>query len=111
MPWRNEHRLGSRQLPCLQISAREWSVHRAPLISLLSPVGFQHSSFVFAHESGVTKTSVAGTKIPPGSLITHLQRALNYVQSEIVLFDVRLVVVTGITPMWTGGDPSHQRGA
>ena len=49
----------------------------------LQESGFQHSSFVFGQESGVTRSSVGsiyGTKIPPGSLILQLQRALNYVQ-------------------------------
>lgn len=49
--------------------------------------GYQHSSFTFTQESGVMNSSVAGTKIPPGSLIAHLQRALNYVQAEVNLTD------------------------
>ena len=53
--------------------------------------GFQHSSFTFAQESGITKCSVASTKIPPGSLIAHLQRALNYVQAEVNLTEVKLM--------------------
>ena len=51
-------------------------------------LGFQHSSFTFSQESGVTRTTVAATKIPSGSLIAHLQRALNYVQAEINLTEV-----------------------
>eukprot|EP00045_Choanoeca_perplexa_P003442 m.31186 g.31186 ORF g.31186 m.31186 type:complete len:206 (-) comp12043_c0_seq2:901-1518(-) len=47
--------------------------------------GFQHSSFTFAQESGVTRSSVTSNKIPPGALIAHLQRALNYVQAEVNL--------------------------
>eukprot|EP00051_Salpingoeca_urceolata_P010043 m.122353 g.122353 ORF g.122353 m.122353 type:complete len:486 (-) comp16559_c0_seq2:1189-2646(-) len=53
----------------------------------LQESGFQHSSFTFAQESGVTRTSVASTKIPAGSLIAHLQRALNYVQAEVNLLE------------------------
>ena len=33
----------------------------------------------------MTRCSIAGTKIPAGSLIAHLQRALNYVQAEVNL--------------------------
>eukprot|EP00039_Didymoeca_costata_P001260 m.51107 g.51107 ORF g.51107 m.51107 type:complete len:534 (+) comp10710_c0_seq1:180-1781(+) len=51
----------------------------------LQESGFEHSSFTFGQESGVTRCSIAGTKIPPGSLITQLQKALNYVQAEICL--------------------------
>ena len=49
--------------------------------------GFQHSSFTFGYESGVTRSAVAGTKIPAGSLITQLQRALSYAQAEICLLE------------------------
>ena len=51
----------------------------------LQESGFSHSSFTFGQESGVTRSSVAGTKIPPGALIVQLQRALNYVQAEVCL--------------------------
>eukprot|EP00041_Stephanoeca_diplocostata_P017506 m.354822 g.354822 ORF g.354822 m.354822 type:complete len:468 (-) comp20726_c0_seq1:233-1636(-) len=51
----------------------------------LQESGFQHSSFTFGQESGITRSSVAQVKIPPGSLISHLQRALNYVQVEVNL--------------------------
>eukprot|EP00049_Salpingoeca_infusionum_P019209 m.360814 g.360814 ORF g.360814 m.360814 type:complete len:488 (-) comp19173_c0_seq1:455-1918(-) len=49
--------------------------------------GFQHSSFTFGEESGVLRHSVSSTPIPRGSLIAHLQRALNYVQAEVNLTD------------------------
>jgi hypothetical protein len=40
---------------------------------------------------------VAGTKVPPGALIAHLQRALNFVQAELSVLDVSTrVVVHGI---------------
>jgi hypothetical protein len=89
----HEYRLRPRELSNLQILTR---VRSAPfviylpfiIIVTLCMAGYQHSSFLFAQESAVTKTSVAGAKIPPGSLITHLQRALNYAQAEIALLDV-----------------------
>lgn len=55
------------------------------ILRYLQESGFQHSSFTFGQESGITRCSVAGVKIPPGSLIAHLQRALNYVQAEVSL--------------------------
>ena len=51
--------------------------------SYLQESGFAHSSFTFGLESGVTRSAVARTKIPPGALIVQLQRALNYVQAEV----------------------------
>mmetsp|Transcript_6614 Transcript_6614/g.9996 ORF Transcript_6614/g.9996 Transcript_6614/m.9996 type:complete len:520 (+) Transcript_6614:147-1706(+) len=44
--------------------------------------GFSHSAFAFAHESLVAKSSVAYTDIPPGALITFLQKGLEYVGIE-----------------------------
>jgi transducin (beta)-like 1 len=60
------------------------------ILSLIHSPGFQHSSFTFAQESGITKSSIASVKIPPGALIAHLQRALNYVQAEVNLTEVHL---------------------
>ena len=44
--------------------------------------GFSHSAFSFAHESLVAKSSVAYTDVPPGALITFLQKGLEYVSIE-----------------------------
>lgn len=51
----------------------------------LQESGFQHSSFTFGQESGIVRMKVAQIKIPPGSLIASLQRALNYSQAEVNL--------------------------
>lgn len=45
-------------------------------------VGFVHSAFTFAYESLVVKSSVAQTVIPPGALITFLQKGLEYIAIE-----------------------------
>jgi transducin (beta)-like 1 len=44
--------------------------------------GFSHSAFTFAYESLVTKSSVAQVNVPPGALITFLQKGLEYVGIE-----------------------------
>lgn len=44
--------------------------------------GFSHSAFTFAHESLVAKSSIAQTEVPPGALITFLQKGLEYVAIE-----------------------------
>ena len=44
--------------------------------------GFSHSAFTFAYESLVVKSSVAQTVIPPGALITFLQKGLEYIAIE-----------------------------
>eukprot|EP01032_Pedospumella_encystans_P016381 gene16381-18691_t len=48
----------------------------------LSENGFSHSAFTFAHESLVVKSSTAQTEIPPGALITFLQKGLEYIAIE-----------------------------
>eukprot|EP01038_Epipyxis_sp_PR26KG_P005151 gene5151-7171_t len=44
--------------------------------------GFAHSAFTFAYESLVIKSSIAQTEIPPGALITFLQKGLEYISIE-----------------------------
>tara|TARA_A100001035_G_C27640645_1_gene434428 strand:- start:217 stop:495 length:279 start_codon:yes stop_codon:yes gene_type:complete len=44
--------------------------------------GFSHSAFTFAYESLVTKSTAAQVSIPPGALITFLQKGLEYVGIE-----------------------------
>jgi transducin (beta)-like 1 len=44
--------------------------------------GFTHTAFSFAYESLVTKSSVSQIEIPPGALITFLQKGLEYVGIE-----------------------------
>jgi hypothetical protein len=51
--------------------------------------GFSHSAFSFAHESLVAKSSVAYTDIPPGALITFLQKGLEYISIEEHINEVK----------------------
>lgn len=44
--------------------------------------GFSHSAFSFAHESFVTKATIDGSKVPPGALISFVQKGLQYVEIE-----------------------------
>ncbi len=45
-------------------------------------LGFSHTAFSFAYESLITKSSVAHVDVPPGALITFLQKGLEYVGIE-----------------------------
>ena len=49
--------------------------------------GFTHSAFTFAYESLVTKSSVSQIEIPPGALITFLQKGLEYISIEEYIDD------------------------
>ena len=49
--------------------------------------GFSHSAFSFAHESLVVRSVVADSEIPPGALVTFLQKGLQYVEVETHLHE------------------------
>lgn len=56
--------------------------------AVLTPTGFVHSAFSFAHESFLTHSNVVDASIPPGALITLLQKGLQYVEIESSLDEV-----------------------
>lgn len=52
--------------------------------------GFLHSAFCFGHESFIFKTNIAGSnEVPPGALISMIQKGLQYVEAESHLNEVR----------------------
>lgn len=48
----------------------------------LQESGFLHSAFTFAHESLVARSVVADAEVPPGALLSFLQKGLHYVEVE-----------------------------
>lgn len=52
------------------------------LIFSIFSLGFTHSAFTFGYESLVVRSSAAQTDIPPGALITFLQKGLEYIAIE-----------------------------
>ena len=48
----------------------------------LSESGFAHTAFTFAHESLVARSVVSDAEVPPGALISFLQKGLQYVEIE-----------------------------
>lgn len=44
--------------------------------------GFQHSAFTFSGESMIAKSSINGEHVPPGALITFIQKGLQYIEVE-----------------------------
>lgn len=54
--------------------------------------GYNHSAFTFAYESLIAKSSVVHTEVPPGALITFLQKGLEYVGIEEHINEVRPLV-------------------
>jgi hypothetical protein len=53
-----------------------------------SLLGFTHSSFAFGHESMVLKNDYKNAKVPPGALISTLQKGLLYAEAEAHLNEV-----------------------
>ena len=50
--------------------------------------GFQHSAFTFGLESHIHQASINGTLVPPGALISVLQKGLQYVEAEVSIAEV-----------------------
>lgn len=48
----------------------------------LQESGFTHSAFTFAHESLVSRSIVADSEVPPGALLSFLQKGLQYIEVE-----------------------------
>ena len=66
-----------------------WCVNLLYSLFYSQNLGFSHSAFTFAHESLVVKSSTAQTEIPPGALITFLQKGLEYIAIEEHINEVR----------------------
>jgi len=47
----------------------------------LQEAGFHHAAFSFGHESMITNSN-PGTEVPPGALISYLQKGLQYKEIE-----------------------------
>lgn len=57
--------------------------------------GFQHTAFSFAHESNIHKTELDPNTVPPGALVTFVQRGMQYLEMEANL-DIQVRFAGGI---------------
>ncbi|EEH54302.1 uncharacterized protein MICPUCDRAFT_20648, partial [Micromonas pusilla CCMP1545] len=49
----------------------------------LQESGFTHAAYTFGYESYVAKTTIAsGTELPPGALVSFIQKGLQYLELE-----------------------------
>ena len=69
-------------VPCLAIHC-----NFALIIHFIT--GFYHTAFTFENESLFSRSSVAQIDIPPGALITFLQKGLEYIGIEEHISEVR----------------------
>ena len=49
---------------------------------ILLCLGFQHSAFTFGYESVIHKNDINGNDVPPGALISFIQKGLQYLELE-----------------------------
>lgn len=50
--------------------------------------GFTHSTFSLGYEAGINKCPIDGNLVPPGALITFIQKGLQYLEMEANLSNV-----------------------
>lgn len=56
----------------------------------LQESGFTHAAYTFGYESFIGKTSIArGVELPPGALVSFIQKGLQYLELEANLNEVR----------------------
>lgn len=56
------------------------------------PSGFQHSAFTFGVESHIDQSNINGSIVPPGALVSIIQKGVQYVEAEVTLNEVSTVV-------------------
>ncbi len=72
---------------------------------IFCPAGFTHSAFTFGYESFVHKTDINSNDVPPGALVSFVQKGLQYLEMEANLAnEVR-------PPRWGRTPGSVQSGA
>lgn len=54
----------------------------------VSFLGFIHSAFALGYEAGINKCPIDGNLVPPGALITVVQKGLQYLEMEANLSNV-----------------------
>ena len=72
----------------------------------LQESGFTHAAYTFGYESYIQKTSIAGTDLPPGALISFIQKGLQYLELEANLNEVRSHVTSPIRTNRTALSPA-----
>jgi hypothetical protein len=55
------------------------------------PAGLRHTEFVFGYEGMLHKSNIDSNQVPPGALISFIQKGLQYLELEANLNNVRPV--------------------
>ena len=82
------HALANRKPRTVALSS---ALLTCSLLLFFSPIccdaGFEHSAYAFGHESFVYKSSLDTSSVPPGALISFVQKGLQYSEIEAHLTD------------------------
>lgn len=112
------HFFSAAQQGCEQRRCGEMSITSEEINFLvyryLQESGFVHSSFTFFNESTIPRSNINGANVPPGALISLLQRGLQYKEMEVHLNEVitiqsRRRLITYSSPGRTVPRPSAKR--
>lgn len=77
-----EPSFGSTPRPNMQLTSDEVNII---VYRYLQEAGFIHSAFTFAHESMIGQSASSKSNVPPGALISFLQKGLQYIGIEETL--------------------------
>lgn len=61
-------------------------------LPLLCFPGFSHSAFTFGIESHISQSNINGALVPPAALISIIQKGLQYVEAEVSINEVVLLL-------------------
>ncbi|RHZ24332.1 hypothetical protein DYB37_006312, partial [Aphanomyces astaci] len=75
----------------------------------LQESGFSHAAFTFAYESQLAKSSVISTEVPPGALISFIQKGLLYVGIEAHVNEVIFAQSVSRGSSSSGGKPGKRK--
>lgn len=60
--------------------------------TLPSRTGFNHTAFTFGYESFINESKIEDDDVPPGALISFIQKGLQYLEMEANVNEVRLMI-------------------
>lgn len=68
----------------------------------LTIIGFEHTAFIFSHESMIDQVKVEDDQVKPGALISLLQKSLQYMELEAHVNDVMKFETVAHSVEWRG---------
>ncbi|GER36267.1 WD-40 repeat family protein, partial [Striga asiatica] len=69
-------------LPTLRLLVRRSAELNYLIFRYLNESGFTHSAFALGYEAGINKSTIDGNLVPPGALVTFIQKGIQYLELE-----------------------------